>query len=368
MHIINQVKLDSFVKLLKTKDFIFSLLVTLIVVATGVFFGYYNNKVVTQSTDPLSHYTLEPSNPLKYLSDWDGPNYINIANSGYTSTNDTNFFPLYPLLIHLVDYVISSSLVSALIISWACLVGAVYFYLKVLKQLFNITDNFEALRGLLFFVLFPTGVFLIATYTESLFALLALGALYFALKRRYLLTGLMAMLATATHDEGVFLLILLAIVLFEEKVKLQKIIVSFIIGCLGLIAYMVYLLVKFNNAFAFIGAQKVHGWLQHGYFSNLANSIGYFNVLFIVLLVVSAIYWWKRRKSFAIYSLLFLLIPLAGGQFGGFNRYVLVAFPLQFMLFATLRNKKLAYPLVMAFMGLFWAYFLFQYAAGYVGG
>lgn len=290
-----------------------------------------------------------------------------IAKSGYNAVVQTNFFPLYPLAIHVVNFFVSSELDSALIISWLCLFGAIYFYLKIAKSLFKITDNLEALRSLIFFVFFPTAVFLLATYTESMFAFLSLGAIYFALKNRYLAAGLFALFCSATHINGIFVVLLIGLILFEQKQSIQRVITSMLIGSIGLLSYMYYLAVHFSKPFAFISSQKSHGWFKGSYL-DIFNSVDLFNIIFMLLLVVSVIYWWKRRKSFAIYSFLFICIPILGKQFGGFNRYVLMAFPLQFMLYEYLRNKKVAYSLATILLGITWAYFLFQYAGGYVGG
>lgn len=142
-----------------------------------------------------------------------------------------------------------------------------------------------------------------------------------------------------------------------------------LVGSLGLIAYMAYLFNKFNHPLAFITAQESHGWVQihQGYIHNLESTFSILNIFFVALLVLSVIYWWSRRKSFAIYSLAFLLIPIAGGQFGGFNRYTLMAFPIQFMLYEKLRNKPLAYALVLSVFSVLWTYTLLQYAGGYTG-
>ena len=97
--------------------------------------------------------------------------------------------------------------------------------------------------------------------------------------------------------------------------------------------------------------------------SNLLN-----NILFLVLILVSGIYWWSRNKSFAIYSLLFLLIPILGKQFGGFSRYVLMDFPIQLMLYGYFRKRKFGYSVCICLTTVLWAYFLFQFAGGYTGG
>ena len=267
--------------------------------------------------------------------------------------------------MRLVHYAISSFLLSGLFISWASLVGAIYFYLKIIKQLYKGTDNFEALRAALLFVLFPTGIFLIATYSTSLFACLALGAFYFALRRRYLPATLLTALATATHDDGVFVLVLILLLMLEQKQKLAKILPTLAIGSLGLAAYTVFLGIHFHDPLAFISAQKANGWLQY-HVRTLKNLIS-MQGLFVALVALSAGYWWRRRKSFAIYSLLYVGIILLG-ETGGFGRYALMAFPVQLMAYDYFRNKKLGYLLALALSSAFWMYFVLQYAAGYTGG
>jgi hypothetical protein len=350
------------------KDLLLALIVATAVIVTGVFLGWENNKIVPLNADPVARYTQNGSPPLSFMSNWDGPDYLQIAGHGYSTSGVTNFFPLYPLLIHIVSWVVSSDLDDALAISWLCFVGAIYFYLKIIKRLWKTSDNVEALRGALLFILFPTGVFLLATYTESLFAFLALGAIYMALQKRYIGAGLFSLFATATHINGLFLLVLICAILIEEHEKLWRALVSVVIGSLGLVSYMVFLLIRYKNPLVFIAAQRGHGWLERGYVSRLSVTIDIFNLLAIILLVFTIIYWWNKRKSFSIYAFLYLCIPFIGGQFGGFNRYVLMAFPIQLMLYDKFRKSSLAYTMTIALSCILWGYFMLQYAGGYVGG
>jgi Gpi18-like mannosyltransferase len=301
------------------------------------------------------------------MSNWDGPDYLVIAQHGYTYFNQSSFFPLYPLAAHVVHYVIPSILDAALVVSWVCFAGAIYFYLKIVKYIFKITNNAEAFLGLLPFILFPTAVFMLATYTESLFAFLTLGAIYSALRHKYLSAAGFLLFATATHITGMVVLAFVALILLEQREKIWKILLTIAIGCLGLVSYMIYLSIRFHDALAFVNSQKNHGWLQGG-FSHLIASAELLNIVFVILLIITAVYWWSRRKSFSIYSLLFILIPLIGKQFGGFNRYILLAIPLPLMIYGFLRNKRVVYPVVLVILGVIWAYFLLQYAAGYTGG
>ncbi len=345
-------------------EWLLALGLTLSVILIGFAMGLENDKIISVNHQ-LVHYTSEPGNKLSLLANWDGVHYISIALHGYNTISQAGFFPLYPLLISILHALISSPLVSALLISWVCLVGAIYFYLKIIKLYFKVSSNTEALKAAMLFLFFPSGVYLLAVYTESLFALLSLGAIYYALQRKYIKVALLAMLATATHINGVFLLLLVALILIEEKERIRNVFITLGVGSLGLISYMAYLLFHYHNPLEFIKAQKGHHWLQGSIISKL-GSFGAIDYLMLLAILWTTIYWWKRRKSFAIYSGLYLLIPLIGGQFGGYPRYVLMIFPLQFMLYEYFRNKGFVYTAILMLFAIGWAYVLLQFAAGYI--
>lgn len=355
-------------KHLSSNTLLVAVILATAIIAVGVGLGWENNKIVPVNPAKSAHYTLEPSNHLSFMSNWDGPIYLDIAHRGYTNKIEANFFPLYPLTVRFVHMFIKSLLDSALLVSWICFAGATYFYLKIIKELYSLKDTLEAVRGTLFFILFPTSVFLIATYTEGLFAFLALGAIYYALCKKYIPAGLFAMFATATHVDGIFVVLFIGLLLAEKRLQPIKIIASMAMGLLGLASYMVWQEIKFNNPLEFITAQKNHSWLNFSP-AHLSTTLTSFNGLFVLVLLVSAAYWWPKRKSFSIYSLLYASIVFIGGKdLGGIGRYSLVAFPLQFMLYDYFRNKKIGYPLVIALSAILWTFFTLRYAGGYTGG
>jgi Gpi18-like mannosyltransferase len=347
-------------------DFVTSVLASAATAIAGIGIAWENKKIIPSNPDPLSHYLAEPHNHLSFLAKWDGADYIHIAVHGYDGALNTNFFPLYPLLIRLIHPVVGSPLDSALLLSWAAFIGATYFYLKIVKQLYRLKDTAEALRGVLFFLFFPTAIFLFVAYTESLFACLTLGTVYFALNKRYLPAAGLALLASAVHDNGVFVVVLLVLMMWEQRASLVKIGTAAVIGCLGIVGYMIYLAARFHNALAFVTAQKSNGWLHYG-LAGLSNTFSPMKVLFLVPVAVSVWYWWPRRKSFAVYSLLFVGIFFLGGS-GAYGRYALLAFPVQLMFYDYLRKRKLGYALVLIAMTMLWMFFLLQYTRGYNTG
>lgn len=361
---LNQFALKIY-RYLMSHEWLLAIFLTIAVVAIGSALGIENNQIIALNSYKLAHYSLEPANKLSFLANWDGARYISIVLHGYSSSFVTGFFPLYPILIFIFHQIISSPLMSALVVSWLFLIGAIYYYLKIVKLYFNLNSNIEALKATLLFVLFPSGVYLIAAYSESAFALLALAAIYYAMQDRYINAGLMAMLAAVTRIDGVFILLLVALILFEQKQKIKNIVLTSFIGSLGLISYMVFLFFTRHNPLEFIKAQQTHHWLQSTILSKLA-SFGWVDWSLFLVVLWTSIYWWKRKKSFSIYSMLFLLIPIVGGQFGGYPRYILMLFPLQFMLFAYVKEKKFVYQILLVLFSVTWTYTLLQFAAGYI--
>jgi Gpi18-like mannosyltransferase len=350
-----------------SRDLWLAIFTTVVIVSFAFFLGWANNKTTIVATYPSNHYVLEPNNPLSYMASWDGADYIQIAKSGYQSEFWVSWFPLYPVLIASLGIIIPSLLISALLISWASMIGAVYFFIKIIRKIFKVTDSLEPLRAVVFFVLFPTAIFFVAPFTESLDALLSLGAIYFALNKRYLSAGILAAFASANHVTGILVALIVGMILIEEKVKISKVIISVVIGSIGLISYSLFLYLNYHNPLAFLTSQiTYHNWTQHDHVS-LIGSTTVFNLINFALVVAAVIYWWNRRRSFAIYSALFLLIPLAGRQWGGFDRYCLMVFPIGFMLYDYLKTRQTLYAVTVGLFICGWTYLLLQYAAGYIG-
>ena len=348
---------------------LFTLLTTLIVVSTGIFISIESNRLVKPNIVPASHYHLE-NNPLKYLANWDGADYISIANKGYDDKFLTGFFPLYPILIKLVHVIVKSYLISGLIITWLALWGAIYFYVSIVKEYYSrsntkIKDNLTLIKSALYFVLFPSGIYLLCVYTESLYALFALAAIYFAFKKKLILTALLTILATAAHITGFFLIPIVVLMLFEEKVSKIKSLAVGAIGSIGIIAYSIYLWIKFNNPFEFVHSQTVHHWLKNKIWYNY-DSISILDLFLLISLITTVIYWYKRKRSFSFYTLLFIAIPLIGGQFDGFARYTLMAFPMQLMFFDYLKNKIESQFISLMILSSLWTYSVILFAAGFV--
>jgi hypothetical protein len=137
---------------------------------------------------------------------WDSVWYLAIAHAGYATRTSSAFFPLYPLLIHGGTIVLGSALLAGTLISMLAMAVALY----LLYRLTRLDLSHEQARATVMLVaFFPMALFLSAVYTEALFLMLSVGAIYAARLERWAWAGVLGGLASATRSGGVLLLVAL---------------------------------------------------------------------------------------------------------------------------------------------------------------
>jgi len=142
--------------------------------------------------------------------------YLKIAQRGYAGDDgSTVYFPLYPALIGLAG----GSLLAALVVSNLALIGALYLLYRLGAA---IADPAAARRAVAYLLLFPTGFFLLAAYTESLFLFFTLGAFLCAARTRWFLAGLFGALAALTRLQGVLIIMPLAFIVWREIEQVRR--------------------------------------------------------------------------------------------------------------------------------------------------
>jgi hypothetical protein len=142
--------------------------------------------------------------PGAFLGVWqrfDAIHYLRIASSGYSSTDLSVFFPLYPILVRVTstflahNYLLSAVFVSSL----AALLASVVFYRLVL---YETGDLGTAKRATAYMVFFPPAFFLLAPYTESLTLLLMVSAFICGRKSKWLAAAVLGCAAALTRPVG----------------------------------------------------------------------------------------------------------------------------------------------------------------------
>lgn len=132
--------------------------------------------------------------------------FLRIASEGYRMDDvSAAFFPLFPLLVRIVAWIPGlGTLGAALLVSNAAALAALVV-LHALTRLELGRDHVP--RSVVFVALFPTGFFLLAPYTESLFLLLSVAAFWFARRDRWAWAASAGALAAMTRSVGVLLIL-----------------------------------------------------------------------------------------------------------------------------------------------------------------
>lgn len=134
---------------------------------------------------------------------FDTQHYVRIAREGYDHESSSVFPPLYPLLIRIGASPMGGGpvgrMLAALGIATICAWGAFFLLHRLALREIGREGAWEAT---LLLATFPTGFFLFAGYSESLFLMLALGSFLAARDRRLVLAGSLGALASLTRLTG----------------------------------------------------------------------------------------------------------------------------------------------------------------------
>ena len=326
------------------------------------------------------------------FGNFDGVHYLRIAQDGYLAQYSQAFFPLFPLLIRLFSFIAPrvpnldtniftdpAYFYSGLILSNLFFLGA----LSVLYKLFSLDfkKDVSYLSIILLFV-FPTYFFFGEIYTESLFLLLAVSSIYLIRKGNFFWAAVLISLTTATRITGVLLIPLYLIEAFQSKNKVSYI--WSLITPLGILMYMNYLKIVFNDTFYFLTSQPIFGAGRSGgeiillprviyryikiFLTTSVNSLPFFNAFleFIFTLIPLGFliaFFKKMRLSYWVFSVSSLLLGTLTGTLSSMPRYAIISVVLLLPYLVTSFKKYIKPILVVSF--LLEAIFLTLFVRGY---
>jgi Mannosyltransferase (PIG-V) len=207
-----------------------------------------------------------PVDALDTWNRWDAAWYIPIADSGYAPDPlRSAFFPLYPMLVRAMKTVTTMTTFDAAIAVsvLACLAALILVH----RLAADLLDAEHGRRAAFYLLAFPTGLYLVAAYNESLFVALAVGALYCMRRGRWWWAGLLCGLAGATRLTGVLLGLAFVYEYMRQRgwsvrrIRWDALAALLVPAGVGL--YMVFLHRTFGNATQFLDAQSA--WFRDGY-------------------------------------------------------------------------------------------------------
>lgn len=314
---------------------------------------------------------------------WDSTYYLAIASHGYTTgrADLAVFFPLYPLLIHIVGFVTRSDVVAGAAISLASFAIAMALLHRLTEREF---DKRTADITVLLVAFAPLSFFFSALYTESLFLALSLAAILAARNERWAAAGIFGGLATLTRVTGILLVVPIVIMHRRSRRRLDPQLGWAALMPLALIAYVGFLAmngiswlapfadekswgrvtvgpivgiasaawVALKSAAAILqGHQAIYDPTRYGPLTPSAESIFLLLVLVVAFIVLASCF---RRLplEYGAYAAVALLMcvssPRVGQPLVSFDRYLLTIFPLWMAAGAWIARRQLAHLVIPA--------------------
>jgi hypothetical protein len=357
--------------------------------------AYFSLPLIVDSNVPPYH--IKPDQVLLdvFGSRWDTGFYLSIADEGYKNGGvqfpSVAFFPLLPILLRTVSIVTGDGLIAGLIVTNLALIGAVLVFYRLVGEEFGakIAD-----RATWYFMIFPTSFFGSAIYSESLFLLGSIGALYLFRKHHWIGAAMMGILTAMTRLTGILLVPLLFLEWWSQYRRnlpgMRPSRVALLVPMtvpLGTLAYMFYLQMIFGDPLAFLHASAAWGRGPRSPLATIAELVrqpaegwasaistarlpldNWLDLSIVVLFLgLGCALLWQRRWGEGAFVLLGALIGLSSGLLMSQRRYVWMLFP-AFILLARWGERpwvdRVIVTLSLLGLGLFTAMFANWYWVG----
>ncbi|HET7869909.1 MAG TPA: mannosyltransferase family protein [Actinomycetota bacterium] len=275
--------------------------------------------------------------------------FLRIASAGYRAGDGSAaFFPLYPLVIRAVSWVMGGHpFGAALLVSNASIAAG-------LCVLYALTASERSIRmarrTVLLVALFPTSFFFFAPYSESLFLLLAVTTYWAARSRRWAAAGAAGALAALTRNVGVVLAPALLMEAFHQRAEGRGSALpgvgAAVAVALGTLAYLAYWWAKVGDLLAPVvqqaNWQRTFSWPWATLANGTRDAVQYLGTpnggywlidwLIVVPVVGASVFaLLQYRPSYSVYLWGGLLVPLsfvfADRPLMSMPRFVLPLFP-----------------------------------------
>jgi Gpi18-like mannosyltransferase len=309
------------------------------------------------------------------FGNFDGVHYLRIAQDGYLAQYSQAFFPVFPTLIRFFSFIFPripgldtniftdpAYFYSGIILSNLFFLGALF----VLYKLINIDFKKDiAFLSTIILLVYPTSFFFGSIYTESLFLLLTVSAIYLIRNGKFFWAAVLIAISTATRITGVLLIPLYLVEVFQSKKKINYI--WALITPLGLLIYMYYLKTTFGDPLYFLTSQPIFGagrtaneiillpqviyrYIKIFLTTNIL-SLPFINAFLEFMFTLAPltfliVFIKKMRLSYLIFSISALILPTLTGTFSSMPRYVLISIIFLLPLLVT-RFRKYVKPAIL---------------------
>ena len=215
----------------------------------------------------------------RFTTAGDSPHYLYLAQNGYQRSGEQSnlivFYPLYPLLLRLLGALAGGRYaLCGMVLSQLCFGGAAVCLRALAGRRLPAGGARCAAAALL---LYPFAFFAFGVYTESLFLLLSLGALYLLETRRWGAAGVAAALAALCRTQGLALLFAALFAVLAAARRERRGGWAAVLGApAGYGAYLCLNWAVQGDFFRYLYHQSVAPWYQHAQWfgANLVQQFG----------------------------------------------------------------------------------------------
>lgn len=289
------------------------------------------NAAQLPAVDPLSSWAPWTAVWFRFDTGW----FVGVATGGYHWSSvhgpNTNFLPLYPLLIRLARPIcLGSPWIAAWVVSnvaFLCALIALYRWATTML------DQERAAQIVLLVSAFPFAFFYFAPYSESLFLLLAVCSFLLAEEGKQRSAAALSALACLTRPVGVAVTAGLSLMYWWNRRRRAAAAVW--LAVLPLAAFGWYVGSRSGHPLAFLYNHS-QGWVRasgspaHVLAAQFRTRLTPFDridaALALTFLASGILAWRRLGTGYGAYVIVGTLVPLAHGLVG-MERYVTVLFP-----------------------------------------
>lgn len=298
-------------------------------------------------------------NFLNALGQSDAQWYLKIASSGYPKNprdifaQDYKgsweeliyaFFPLYPVILHLLNFIFKNIELTAFIVANLLMMANFISLYFVVSKLFNID---VAVKTIFLIFTFPFSIFFRSYYPEGLYLFLLIWFSYFLIKKRLLLAAFILGLMNITRGNGLFLNLIILYYLMpiiQQKNSLSKVILILILLMTPFLGWMYFNYLQTGDYLYFYSTQS-HWYSSENILSPLIQNIKqvfsfpklsfhlfHSSQIDVIILLISLSFLIKSRKSLPpilwLIGLSLSALPLLVKDLISFSRYQIIVYPL----------------------------------------
>ncbi len=208
------------------------------------------------------------------LLSWDGNWYAQIGIQGYSwdpkvgelpgHYQSTDFYPLYPLVDHIVMMITGNTTPAVIVILGVCLgIGSIFAFHRLASR---VAAPEAARRATAIYAVWPAAIYFAMGYPTGLINLCVIAALAAYVEKRFWRAAFWCGLGTAAAPTVVFIAVALCLdrgIAWLRGARAIREVPGLIgFGLLtvgGLLGYMIFQFIKFGDPFTFIKAQEAWG-------------------------------------------------------------------------------------------------------------